>query len=63
MPELHEIDFDAIIKKWIAAGRKTGTFKGVVGDSDAATSKVGRRHLKKTTPTFLFKKPEPPSAP
>ena len=55
MPELHEIDFDTIIKKWIAAGRKQGTFKGVDGDSDEPTSKVIRRHLQKSTPTFLYK--------
>ena len=43
-PEVHEIDFDAIIKKRIANGRKTGVFKGSV-----------RRHLEKNSSAFLCK--------
>ena len=57
MPELHEIDFDAIMKKWIADGRKSGVLKGSVlqGDSDEPTSKVIRRHLGNASETFLYK--------
>ena len=52
MPSLHEINFAPIIKKWFAAGRN----KGTTNDGDASTaSKVIRRHLGNTTPTFLFK--------
>ena len=56
MPEIHEVDFPSIIKKWVADGRKQGTFAGVDGDSVESASKVITRHLAKTTPKFLFKK-------
>ena len=55
LPELHEINFKPIIEKWIKAGRKTGTVKGVEGDSEDSSSKVIRRHLLKKTQTFLYK--------
>ena len=55
MPELHEINFDPIIAKWIKEGRKSGAVKGAPGDSTESNSRVIRRHLAKTKATFLFK--------
>ena len=55
MPFLHEIDFDLLMKAWEKAGHKSGTFKGIDGDSLDSSSKVIKRQLEKKSSTFLFK--------
>jgi hypothetical protein len=55
MPELHEVNTEPIMKKWIAAGRKWGTFKDSDPDAPDTASKVIRRHMEVKTPTFLYK--------
>ena len=55
MPFLHEIDFDLMMEAWEKAGHKSGTFKGIDGDSLDSSSKVIKRQLEKKSSTFLFK--------
>ena len=57
MPNIHEIDFEALMREWESEGQKLGTFKGVDGDSAESSSKVIKRMLKEKSPTFLFKGP------
>ena len=57
MPNIHEIDFEALMREWESEGHKLGTFKGVDGDSAESSSKVIKRMLKEKSPTFLFKGP------
>ena len=57
MPNIHEIDFEALMREWESEGHKLGTFKGVDGDSAESSSKVIKRMLEEKLPTFLFKGP------
>ena len=57
MPNIHEIDFEALMREWESEGHKLGTFKGVDGDSAESSSKVIKRMLAEKSPTFLFKGP------
>ena len=63
IPELHEIDFDAIIKKWIAnLAARRGVFKDSDGNSDEHISKDVRRHLEKKSSTFCTNKEQTSAA-
>lgn len=55
MPDLHEMDFDAIVDNWRRSGAR-------MGSGEQGGSKVVQRHLGQTTPTFLFKKPSASTA-
>ena len=57
MPNIHEIDFEALMREWESEGHKLGTFKGVDGDSAESSSKVIKRMLKEKSSTYLFKGP------
>ena len=57
MPNIHEIDCEALMREWESEGHKLGTFKGVDGDSAESSSKVIKRMLAEKSPTFLFKGP------
>jgi hypothetical protein len=54
MPGLHEVNLKPIMEKWIAGGRKWGTFTGSDPDEETV-SKVIRRHMSEKTPDFLLK--------
>ena len=62
LPELHEIDFDAVLKAWIDDGRKYATFKtrearaNMAVFDDDNVSKVLKRQLEVKSDTFLWKK-------
>ena len=65
MPHLHEMDFEAFVKRWSDEGHQMGTTKAGMeasmddageGDSREAASLVVKRHLEKKTRTFLFVK-------
>ena len=62
MPNLHEIDFKPVIKKWSEDGRMSGVLKSDPTRS-SAESKVVRRHLSEVGGTSLFtgKSPYEPS--
>jgi hypothetical protein len=49
MPHIHEIDFERIVDKWIAEGRKYAT------TDNGAESRVIARQRAATTDTFLYK--------
>jgi hypothetical protein len=53
MPNLHEIDFKPVIKKWSEDGRLSGLLKSDPMRS-SAESKVIKRHLGEAKNTFLF---------
>ena len=42
MPEIHEINWKPVIKRWKKDGRKMGTFSGVTGEEEESASKVVR---------------------
>ena len=58
LPELHEVNTEPIMEKWIAGGRKWGTLKQAdadnAADSGGTASRVIQRHLDVKTQTFLF---------
>ena len=55
MPEIHEINFDRAVEAWQNDGRKLACFKNQLASSEGSRSKVVRRQLATTTPTFLYK--------
>ena len=55
MPEIHEINWKPVIKRWKKDGRKMGTFIRVTRDEEESAYKVVLRHLAKRTETFLYK--------
>jgi hypothetical protein len=57
IPDLHEMDFAAYVKRWEDERRKICTTKeGMDGDRGESSSKDQRRHFEQKNDTFLFKK-------
>ena len=56
MPNIHEIDFEALTREWESEGHKLGTLKGIDGDSAESSSKVIKRMLKEKSPTFFIQR-------
>ena len=57
LPELHEIDFTPIVKRWLDDDRKAASFVRETTKGEEPRSKVIQRHHAKTTTrsTFLYK--------
>ena len=55
LPELHEIDFTPIVKRWLDDDRKSASFVRETTKGEEPRSKVIQRHHAKTTSTFLYK--------
>ena len=59
LPELHEIDYDALVKIWKEGAKKrVGIFKGreAAATKEQSLSKVVKRHLARTSSIPIFKK-------
>ena len=59
LPELHEIDYDALVKIWKEGAKKrVGIFKGreAAVTKEQSLSKVVKRHLARTSSIPIFKK-------
>ena len=55
MPEIHEINWKPVFKRWKKDGRKMGTFIRVTRNKEESAYKVVLRHLAKRTEMFLYK--------
>ena len=55
LPELHEIDFTPIVKRWLDDDRKSASFVRETTKGEEPRSKVIQRHHAKTTSTFVYK--------
>ena len=59
MPELHEIDYESLVKFWKeGAKERIGIFKGreAAATKEQSLSKVVKRHLARTSSIPIFKK-------